>query len=209
MNAPLTKFVPFTVNVNPAEPAATLVGDNEVTVGTGFDGAVIVNVTEFDCPPPGVGFETTTEGVPWLATSDARIAAVSCVALTNVVVLATPPKITDELDTKFVPVTVNVNAADPAEAFAGEILLIVGTGLFTTTWIGVDVEPAKFASPLYCATILSPVACGAMEPEIARNVSKPAPETPLMDAVAELVSSERTIETVPSPLFAMAASAVA
>ena len=38
MNAPLTKFVPFTVNVNPAEPAAMLVGDNEVTVGTGFDG---------------------------------------------------------------------------------------------------------------------------------------------------------------------------
>jgi len=48
MNAPLTKLVPVTVNVNPAEPAATLVGDNEVTVGTGFDAAVIVNVTEFD-----------------------------------------------------------------------------------------------------------------------------------------------------------------
>ena len=77
MNAPLTKLVPVTVNVNPAEPAATLVGDNEVTVGTGFDGAVIVNVTEFDCPPPGVGFETTTVGVPVLATSVARIAAVS------------------------------------------------------------------------------------------------------------------------------------
>jgi hypothetical protein len=77
MNAPLTKFVPFTVNVNPAEPAATLVGDNEVTVGTGFDGAVIVKVTVFDWPPPGVGFSTLTKDVPVLATSVARIAAVS------------------------------------------------------------------------------------------------------------------------------------
>ncbi len=74
---PLTKLVPFTVNVNPPEPAATPVGDNEVTVGTGFDGGVIVNVTVFDSPPPGVGFVTATKGVPVLATSVARIAAVS------------------------------------------------------------------------------------------------------------------------------------
>lgn len=133
MNAPLTKFVPVTVNVNPAEPAATLVGESAVTVGTGFDGAVIVNVTEFDGPPPGVGFETTTKGVPVLATSAARIAAVSCVALTNVVVLAVPLNKTDELEIKFVPVTVNVNAPDPAAAFAGEILLMVGTGLLPAT----------------------------------------------------------------------------
>jgi hypothetical protein len=126
--APLTKFVPVTVNVNPLEPAAIPVGDNEVTVGTGFAAAVIVNVTEFDWPPPGVGFVTTTAGVPCVVTSLARIAAVSCVALTNVVVLGAPLKSTDEFATKFVPVTVRLNAPEPAAAFAGEILLIVGTG---------------------------------------------------------------------------------
>jgi len=128
-----TKFVPFTVNVNAIEPAATLVGEIEVIVGTGFVAAVMVNVTEFDVPPPGVGFVTVTAGVPALATSPARIAAVSCVALTKVVVRGLPPKFTDELEIKFVPFTVNVNAPDPAAAFAGEILLIVGTGLFPAT----------------------------------------------------------------------------
>src|SRR5947208_1911870 len=33
---PLTKFVPFTVSVNAPPPAVVLVGDSEVTVGTGL-----------------------------------------------------------------------------------------------------------------------------------------------------------------------------
>ena len=98
-------------------------------------------------------------------------------------------KFTCELETKLVPFTVNVNAIEPAGMFAGEIVVTVGTGLLTTTTIGVDVEPVKFASPPYCATILSlPDCAGAIEPEIARIISNPAPETPLMDAVAVCVN---------------------
>ena len=77
MKAPLTKFVPVTVNVNPADPAATLVGDNELTVGTGFAAPVTVKFTGFDEPPPGVGFVTTTVGDPVLVMSVARIAAIT------------------------------------------------------------------------------------------------------------------------------------
>lgn len=127
-SAPLTKPVPFTVKVNPPEPATTPVGDNEVRAGTGFVAAVMVKVTEFDWPPPGVGFVTVTEGVPEVARSPARIAAVNCVALTKVVVLGAPLKITDEVETKFVPFTISVNPPEPAAAFAGEILEMLGTG---------------------------------------------------------------------------------
>jgi hypothetical protein len=125
---PFTKFVPFTVSVNAAEPAAIVDGEIVVTVGTGFDAAVIVNVTEFDVPPPGVGFVTVTAGVPAVATSLARIDAVSCVALTNVVVFAVPLNFTTELLTKFVPFTVSVRAPDPAATVDGESVVTVGPG---------------------------------------------------------------------------------
>jgi hypothetical protein len=39
--------------------------------------SVMVKFTEFDAPPPGAGFVTTTAGVPGVMTSDARIAAVT------------------------------------------------------------------------------------------------------------------------------------
>jgi hypothetical protein len=78
----LRKFVPFTVRVNAADPAATLAGCNVVTVGTGLLPAVMENVTVFDVPPPGDAFVTLTRGDPALAMSAATIAAVTCVALT-------------------------------------------------------------------------------------------------------------------------------
>ena len=72
-----TKFVPFTVSVNALEPAAILVGEIVVTVGTGFAAAVTLKLIEFDAPPPGVGLFTSTAGDPAVATSAARIPAVS------------------------------------------------------------------------------------------------------------------------------------
>lgn len=69
---------------------------------------------------------------------------------TNVVVLEAPLNVTNEPETKFVPFTVKVNAPEPAAALAGEILLMVGTGLlaaFTTCVRTSDVLPAKFVSP--------------------------------------------------------------
>ena len=110
----LTKLLPVTVSVNAPEPALAVFGEIDVSTGTGFGAAVTVNVTEFDVPPPGAGFVTVTAGVPADATSPARIAAVTCVELTNVVVLAAPPKFTTEVFRKFVPFTVNVNAPEPA-----------------------------------------------------------------------------------------------
>ena len=48
-----------------------------------------------------------------LATSLAGMAAVTCVADTNVVVRAAPLTRTADVDTKLLPVAVSVNAADP------------------------------------------------------------------------------------------------
>jgi len=55
--APLTKFVPFTVNVKDLDPRSFVVGDNEVSVGTGL---LTVKGKVWDVPPPGVGFDTLT-----------------------------------------------------------------------------------------------------------------------------------------------------
>jgi hypothetical protein len=86
------KFVPVTVNVNAPEPAAAFAGEILVIVGTGLLVAVTLKLTQFDNPPAGAGFATTTVGLPDPATSPAKIAAVSCVALTNVVVFGLPLK---------------------------------------------------------------------------------------------------------------------
>lgn len=79
---PLTKPEPLTVSVKAAEPAAMVEGCSVVMLGTGLLGAVTVNVTALDVPPPGEAFVTVTAGVPAVATSLARMADVSCVALT-------------------------------------------------------------------------------------------------------------------------------
>jgi 3,4-dihydroxy-2-butanone 4-phosphate synthase len=142
-----TNPVPFTVNVNAAPPAVALVGDSVVTVGTGL---FTVKVTAFDVPPPGAGFVTVTGGVPAEARSLAKIAAVICVALTNVVVLVVPLKFTTDVFTKLVPFTVNVNAPEPSVALGGDSVVTVGTGFvatFTTSVNTADVLPEKFASP--------------------------------------------------------------
>jgi hypothetical protein len=133
--------VPFTVMVNAPEPNIALVGAIEVTVGAGL---FTLNVTEFDVPPPGVGLVTVTGGVPVLAMSVARIEAVNCVALTNVVTLATLLKFTTDVETKPDPFTVKVNAAPPATALAGESEVIAGVGFAapTTTVKSLAVLPA-------------------------------------------------------------------
>jgi len=73
----LTKPAPVTVRVKAPEFAATVDGCSLVMAGTGLFAAVMVKVSGFDVPPPGVGLVTVTEGVPVLATSLARIAAVT------------------------------------------------------------------------------------------------------------------------------------
>jgi xanthosine utilization system XapX-like protein len=79
--------------------------------------------------------------VPAVAISPATIAAVNCVVLTNVVVLAAPLNFTTDVDTNPVPFTVSVNPAPPAVALVGEIDVSVGAGLLTVNVCAFDVPP--------------------------------------------------------------------
>lgn len=143
--APETKFVPLTVRENATPPTVALLGERDVMAGTGL---FTLNGEFPDAPPPGVGFVTDTLKVPAVAISPAVIAAVTCVALTNVVVLAFPLKLTTAPETKLVPLTVNVNAAPPVIALVGESDVIAGTGLFTVNVEIPEVPPpgARFVT---------------------------------------------------------------
>jgi hypothetical protein len=127
-NELLMKLVPVSVSVNAAPPAPVNAGEIEVSVGGGLLAALILKFTEFDVPPPGVGFVTVIAGARALVTSVAKIAAVNCVALTNVVVLGLPAKFTTDVFKKFVPVTVKVRAPLPAVTPVGESEVMVGAG---------------------------------------------------------------------------------
>ena len=64
------KFVPFTVSVKAAPPAAAVFGLKLVSVGAGLL-LLMVNVTAPDKPPPGAGLKTVSCAVPALVTSAA------------------------------------------------------------------------------------------------------------------------------------------
>src|SRR5438477_23090 len=138
-----TKLVPFTVRVKEPLPAMVEVGLIEVMVGTGL---LMLKVTALDVPPPGAGFTTVMDAVPALAIRAAGTVAVSCVALTYVVVSGLPFQFTVEPETKLVPFTVSVNCAPPAVAEVGLIEVIVGTGLLMVmTSVAVPVPPELVA----------------------------------------------------------------
>ena len=84
----------------------------------------MVKVLAFDTLPSGLA--TVTGTVPEAAMSAAAIAAVNCVALTNVLVRAAPFQRTLAPVTKFIPLTVSVNAAPPTVALFGDSELTVG-----------------------------------------------------------------------------------
>src|SRR5688572_25441666 len=123
-----TKFVPLTVKVKADEPTTALSGLMLVVVGTRL---LTVRVWPCARPPPGVGLKTVAVYVPAAVISEARIAAVTCVEFTKVVVRSLPSQRTTELDTKFVPFTVSVKPASPAFLVVGAIDVVVGTGLLT------------------------------------------------------------------------------
>jgi len=100
--------------------------------------ASIVNVTAFDVPPHGL--TTVIEAVPALAMLLAGTVAVSCIEETNVVVNAAPFQFTVEVETKFVPLTVNVNCISPAEAQVGLRELMAGAALIVNV-TAPDVSP--------------------------------------------------------------------
>jgi hypothetical protein len=104
-------------------------------------GLLTVNVTAVEVPPPGEGVKTVIDNRAPTAKSDAGIAAVSCVLLTNVVVRLDPFTRTIEPLTKFPPVTVSVSALLPAVALLGEMLDKDGAGLTTASVSADDVPP--------------------------------------------------------------------
>ena len=79
--------------------------------------------------------------VPAVAISGANIAAVICVVLTNVVALVEPLNCTLAPFTKPAPLTVRVNAAEPAIAVAGDNEVTVGTVLLIVNDTAFDVPP--------------------------------------------------------------------
>src|SRR5499427_5501278 len=90
-----------------------------------------------------VGLVTTTAGVPWLATSVACNATLTCVAESTVTVRAWPPTVAVAPAAKPVPVTVSVKAALPAVTLAGLRVLMLGVGFTGATVSGraADVPP--------------------------------------------------------------------
>ena len=91
---------------------------------------LIVKVEAFDVTLSGD--TTVTLALPAVVIRPADTAAVSCVALANVVVNAVPPHLTVSPKTNPVPFTVSVNAPPPAVAEAGLRLVITGGGALTT-----------------------------------------------------------------------------
>ena len=126
------------MRVKAAPPVIALAGASDVIVGTGL---LTAKFTATEVPPPGAGFVTETEKLPTATMSAAVIAAVTCVALTNVVVLALPLKLTVAPLTKPVPLTMRVKAAPPTVVPVGESVVIVGTGLLTAMLMAEDVPP--------------------------------------------------------------------
>src|SRR2546427_1836382 len=79
--------------------------------------------------------------MPPVVRSLAGMEAVPCVELTNVVVRGEPLKFTTDVETKLVPFTVMVNAASPTFLLVGEMLVVIGTRLFTVRTWRFDVPP--------------------------------------------------------------------
>ena len=101
------RMPPWTVSVNEGLPAGAEFGAIEVRVGVGSAVAGVERVKgdELDVP---IEFVTDTPARPGNEVSVGGMTAVSCVALTKVVVCATPFQFTTASLVKFVPFTVSV-----------------------------------------------------------------------------------------------------
>src|ERR1041385_5583741 len=125
---PFTRFAPVTVSVNAGDPTVADEGLRLVIDGPG----VTVKVSAFVRTPSAV--RTVTGAVPAAATRSADTCAVNCVALTNVVGRGLPFHCTVDPLARPVPVTVMVNAADPATADDGFRVVIDGGGFTVRVW---------------------------------------------------------------------------
>lgn len=122
----LTKPLPFTVIVKPAEPACTEFGDSDDMIGTGL---ATVKVAPAEVPPPGIGFTTVKVCTPAATNIDAGRDICNCVAETKVALMGAPSKVTSLLVTNPVPVSVMVVPLAPTKTCAGARVVSVGVGL--------------------------------------------------------------------------------
>jgi hypothetical protein len=125
----------------------------------------MVSVTGVDVAPEHVGFATVIEAVPALAMRMAGTVTVSCVEETNVVASGEPFQFTVPPETKFVPITVNVNCGPPGVTQAGSMELIVGLALMVITSVALPVYMQGLA-PLLAVMVMLVVPADVGVPEI-------------------------------------------
>ena len=122
----------------------------------------IESVTAVDVAP-AQGFATVIDAVPAVAIRDAGTAAVSWVEETNVVVSAVPFQFTVEVETKFVPFTVNVNCGPPGVTQVGLSELIVGAALIVITSVALPVLQGLAPLLALMMTLVVPAVVGVPE----------------------------------------------
>jgi hypothetical protein len=116
---------PFTVRVSAAEPTDPASGETEVIAGIGLSTAKIV---EFEDPPPGNGFVTTTLKFPADANSAVVSPIVNSLALMKLTLCNAPLELTEEEEMKPEPLIAKFCAVEPRVRDEGEMLLIAGIG---------------------------------------------------------------------------------
>ena len=94
----------------------------------GADVAAVVPPLPYGPPVPAIaGLVTVTGTVAEVEMAVAGTSAVSCLAVTNVVVRFVPFHFTIESDAKLEPLTVKMNAGPPAFVLSGDNSAITGT----------------------------------------------------------------------------------
>jgi hypothetical protein len=132
-----SKPVPVSTMVA-AAPAATSLGEIDVTTGDGLDTS---NSTALDAPPPGTGFDTVTIATELLERLVAGNEAFISLELTSTVERAAPFQFTTDDGTKPAPAMSIVVAPDPAVTLAGSIDFTTGGGLSTVKVAAADTPP--------------------------------------------------------------------
>lgn len=101
----------------------------------------MVNVTEFDVPPPGAGVNMVIATVPEMDMSLGLTIIVSSFSLKKIVARGLPLNSICELGANPVPITASVNVVAPAATLAGFSVLITGRGKLIT-------PPQEVSSPM-------------------------------------------------------------
>jgi hypothetical protein len=156
-------LLPFTVNANPAPPAAADEGKIDSPDGVG---ELTANGASVEAPPPSGGFTTVITACCAAAISAAVMVASSRVLLIKVAVRLFPFHWIVAPGTKFAPATVRVNASPPAVADLGESAEIEGTGLMIEVDVTLDESDFFVSAADVAVTVIEPVAReGVRRPE--------------------------------------------